>query len=459
MRLLRPQTLLRLFFPFLFHLHITRRQTVDRKTLSRRSFLRLAGGAFGVTALAACAAPTAAPGAPGAPPAAAETVLFWKPPHSEKEADLWKPLLQKFTETNPGITVEHQVVPWGSVDEQFTAAFAGGSPPDLFYLPDEWYPKYVNQDQIANITDRISGWKDNYTSAAWAGATYKGSTWGVPFLGVAQGWLLNMNMFKAKGINPPTNWEEFRAAAKALTDISAGTYGVVTPAGTTNWTVMIPLLAAGGAKLLSDDLTKVTANTEGGQAAIKMLCEDIVWNDKSGTPVGATADQVTSLSLSGKIGMMWTETSSIKAVWRKEAADIELATIPMLKLTDDGTNASWANIGFMFMAEASKGKDAAFKFLEYLATNEIQVEYVQKGVDLLPLKKNIASLPDIDPIVEEMVSWLGEGWGVGTQISIRWREATNSLVQETQAVLSGQKSAADALQAVEDTVNPILDGE
>ena len=429
---------------------------------SRRHFLQSSAALLGVAALAACAPPAAAPSAgsgEAAPAAASEKVLFWKPPHSDKEADLWKPLLQKFMDANPGITVEHQVVPWGSVDEQFTAAFAGGSPPDIFYLPDEWYPKYVNQEQIADISDKIGEWKDNYTSAAWTGATYKGSTWGAPFLGVAQGWVLNMNLFKEKGVGVPTNWEEFRAAAKALTDTTAGTYGIATPAQVTNWVVMVPLLAAGGTKLLSDDLLKVTANTEGGQAAIKALCEDIVWTDQSGTPVGATDDQVRALYLGGKIGMTWAETSSIKAVWRKEAADLELATIPMLKLTDDGTNASWANIGFMFMAEAAKDKEGAFKLLEYLSTDEIQVDYVQKGVDLLPLKNNIAPLPDIDPIVAEMVSWLGEGWGVGTQIGIHWREATNALVQETQAVMSGQKSAADALKAVEDTVNPVLDGE
>jgi ABC-type glycerol-3-phosphate transport system substrate-binding protein len=157
--------------------------------------------------------------------------------------------------------------------------------------------------------------------------------------------------------------------------------------------------------------------------------------------------------------MRWQESSAIKAVWRTEAPDMELATIPMLKLTDDGTNASWANIGFMFMSTQSKDVDAAFKLLEFLSTDDIQVNYVQKGVDLLPLKKNISPLPDIDPIVAEMVSWLDEGWGVGTQISIRWREATNSLVQEGQAVMSGQKTAAQALADVEATVSPILDGE
>lgn len=434
--------------------------------LSRRQFLRgsvAASAAVSMLALAGCPAPSApvgqTSGEAAAPAAAGGQVLFWKPPHSQREAELWEPLLQKFMDDHAGVTVEHQVIPWGSVDEQFTAAFAGGSPPDIFYLPDEWYPKYVSQDQIADLTDHIGEWRENYQDSAWTGATYKGRTWGAPFLGVAQGWVLNMNLFNEKGVAIPTNWEEFRAAAAALTDTSAGIYGIATPAQVTNWVVMVPLLAAGGAKLLGDDLLAVTANTEGGIAAIKALCEDIIWNDQSGTPVGSTDDQKLSLALGGNIGMTWVETSAIKAVWREQAADLELATIPMLKLTDDGTNASWANIGFMFMAAQSIDNPAAFDLLNYLATDEIQVEYVQKGVDLLPLKRGIPSLPDIDPIVEEMVSWLDQGWGVGTQISIRWREATNSLVQETQAVMSGLKTAEQALADVADTVNPILDGE
>ncbi len=130
---------------------------------TRRQFLQrsaILGAAVSLTSLAGCVAPAAPQaGSEGgvAPAAASEEVLFWKPPHSAKEADLWPPLLERFTDANPGITVSHQVVPWDSVDQQFTAAFAGGSPPDIFYLPDEWYPKYVSQDQIADLTDHIGG--------------------------------------------------------------------------------------------------------------------------------------------------------------------------------------------------------------------------------------------------------------------------------------------------------------
>ena len=113
----------------------------------------------------------------------------------------------------------------------------------------------------------------------------------------------------------------------------------------------------------------------------------------------------------------------------------------------------------MFIAQQSAEKDGTFQLVEFLSTDEIQVEYVQKGVDLLPLKKNIAPLADADPLVTEIVSWLGEGWGVGTTISVHWLEANTIMQQEVESIMTGQKSAADALKSAEELINPILDGE
>jgi len=442
-------------------------QMSGKQGVSRRQFLQRSaalGAALSLTALAGCAAPAApqAGGSGGAAAPAAENVevLFWKPPHSEKEAELWQPLLAEFTAEHPEISVEHQVIPWTSVDEQYTTAFAAGEPPDVFYLPDEWYPKYVNQGQIANISDYISGWKDQYTSAGWAGVTYKEGTWGAPFLGVAQGWILNMNLFKERGVSIPTNWQEFRAAAAALTDSSAGIYGAAPfVSGWGSWIIYVPLLATAGAKVLSDDLRSVAFNNEGGIAAFKTLYEEIGWTDKSTTPVGFSDDQNNQLALQGNVGMQWQETHRIKAVWRDQAPDLELATIPMFQLTDAGTPASWANIGFEFIAEQSKENAGAFALLDFLSTDKIQVEYVQKGVDLLPLKLGIEPLPDADPIVVEIVSWLEKGWGVGSQISIRWRESLEILKQEAEAVISGLKGAEQALADAEAAIAPLLDGE
>ena len=440
-------------------------ESTHPRGISRRRFLQIGGGSAATLLAAACApaipaAPAAA--APTSAPVAAapETVVFWKPPHSAKEAELWPPLLKKFSDANEGITVDHQVVPWGNVTEQFTAAFAGGKPPDVFYLPDEWYPKYVGDNQIADLTNKISGWQGDYAEAGWKGATYRGKTWGVPFLGVAQGWVCNMNLLEQNGQSLPTNWKQFREVAKACTDASAATYGIAPMQDSfSSWIHYIPLLANGGATFLNEDLTKFAANTEGGVAAFTALYEEIIAGDKSSTPLGFTKDQFDAAALSGKVGMKFEETSYIKAAWRTKAPDLKLSAIPMLKLTEDGKNGSWANIGFMLISKQATEKVGAFKLIEFLSTDEMQVEYVQKGVDLLPLKKNIVPLADGDPRVSEIVSWLGKGWGVGTTISVRWLETNLIMKQEVEAIMTGQKSAAAALKTAEELINPILDGK
>ncbi len=210
---------------------------------------------------------------------------------------------------------------------------------------------------------------------------------------------------------------------------------------------------------MSDDLNEVTANSPGGVAAWQTALEGIAWEDQSAVPVGFTADQREDLALNGKIGMMWREESDIKSVWRQEAPDIELEVIPLPKVEGtDGQPAVWTNVGFLFVAENSPHKEEAVELLRFLADQKVQEQYVIEGVDLMsPMKGVETPAEEVDPIVEKYLSYLPHG--VGTQISVHWREATEALVQEAQAVMTGQKTAEQALADFEATVEPVLDGE
>jgi len=431
--------------------------------VSRRQFLRCSaalgtsiGGAGLVSALTGCAAPPPAQTQTGTSPMQSTTgsveLTFWKPPHGP-DADLFKPLLDEFTNQNAGYKVTHKVIPWGSVDEQFTAAFAGGNPPDIFYLPDEWYPKYVKQGQIADLSSIAAELQSNYDPNVWVIGAYRGKQYGIPFLGVIHAILLNMTLFESAGLAIPQTWEEIRAAAKALTDPASGTYGIQL----TTWqTFTVPLLAAGGTRLLSDDLTKATANTPGGVAAFETVFEKIGQEDKSSVPLGFTNDQANALALEGKIGMMWREQSGIKAVWRKQKPDIKLDVIPMPKIEGtQGQPSVWTNVGFLFMAEGSKSKEAALGLLKFLASKSVQEEYVIKGVDLMSPMKGVAP-KDVDPVVAKFLSYLP--MGSGTQVSVNWREVTVALQQEAEAIWSGQKTAKQALADFETVIKPVLDG-
>lgn len=437
------------------------KRSVSSEKVSRRQFLKHSarlgvtlGGVGLASALAGCAAPPPAqPGtAPSQPGTAAVELSFWKPPHGP-DADLFKPILDEFAAQNPGYQVNHKVIPWGSVDEQFTAAFAGGNPPDVFYLPDEWYPKYVKQAQIADLSSIAAEFEANYDQNVWVIGAFRGKQYGIPFLGVIHAILLNMTLFESFGLTVPETWDDIRAAAKALTDASKGTYGIQL----STWqTFTVPLLVAGGTQVLSEDLTRVTANTPGGVAAFETVFQEIGKNDQSAVPLGFTDDQANALALEGKVGIMWREQSGIKNIWRKQQPDIKLDVIPMPKVEGtEGKPAVWTNVGFLFVAEGSKRKEDAFKLLRFLSTKSVQEEYVVKGVDLMSPMKGVVP-QDVDPVVAKFLSYLPIG--SGTQVSVNWREASVALKQEAEAIWSGQKTAKQALADFEAMINPILDG-
>ena len=47
--------------------------------------------------------------------------------------------------------IEHTIVPWESADQQYMAAFAGGNPPDIAYLPDQYMAGYADKGQLADV--------------------------------------------------------------------------------------------------------------------------------------------------------------------------------------------------------------------------------------------------------------------------------------------------------------------
>ncbi|MBA3414283.1 MAG: sugar ABC transporter substrate-binding protein [Chloroflexia bacterium] len=430
----------------------------DAVTLSRRRLVA-AGAASGALAMAAAVASDGRRATARTLPAPSQDgvteISFWKPPHGLNDAELFATLFEAFSQEHPNIRVTHNIVPWASVDESFTAAFAGGDPPDVFYLPDEWYPKYAVQGQIADLTPMFGDLQEEYDPNLWAAGTYQDTLYGIPFLAVIHALLLNMSLFEEAGLAAPQTWSDIEEAATTLADTSQGRYGFEIPSET-GWTQLTALLAAGGARVLSEDLTQVAADTPGGVAAWEAALERIAWEDQAATPLSFTIDQRLDLSLRGQIAMMWREQSQV-ATWRAEAPDITLDVMPLPPVDgSDGQPAVWTNSGFLFMAEGSAHKDQAAELIRFLASRRVQEEYVVNGVNLISPMVGI-STDDEDPLVAKYLSLLPQG--VGPEMSVHWADAAQALRQESQAVVTGQKDAAQALADFAAIVEPTLDGE
>lgn len=212
---------------------------MDRKTLSRRSFLRLAGGAIGVTALAACAPPAAAPAAPAAAPAgeaapaapAAETMV-------DSAHPLWVILdidfhdtYNEYTQAELKAYVESKGWPLEFADstgfaagsgetERISAAVQAGDAPDL--VRHTLSPELLHSlDTTQSLSDVVAAIEEVYGPIApflKVGKFIDNEWWAVPYHQRAGGGYYRKDVFEAAGIDLQSirTYDKLREACLAV---------------------------------------------------------------------------------------------------------------------------------------------------------------------------------------------------------------------------------------------------
>ena len=137
--------------------------------------------------------------------------------------------------------------------------------------------------------------------------------------------------------------------------------------------------------------------------------------------------------------------------------DWGIALVPAPEGKPSATNVGGEHI---FMFENAADKQATWKFIQFLTSSEIQLEWDQK-TGFLPVRVSVAENPDY-------VTWINETeprmlpFVQGMQYA-RTRPATpdyfavsDAFSREIQLALLGEVSPAEALQAAETTVNSVL---
>jgi maltose-binding protein MalE len=201
----------------------------QRKTISRREFLRLAAMTAAGTALAGCTTPTPSGPAPTTAPPVEEgvTVTWWfawgnLAPAIEKinASDDFKTFFGKNTLAFEG----------GKNREAILAAIAAGAPPDAGSNYD--YPNLFTRGAAIAVNDFVKGSaivkQDDILEPLWQGSFIGEDMIGVPGIESYLWWGLNYNTDAAQkaGLdadNPPLTWEDALEWHKALTKFdSAG---------------------------------------------------------------------------------------------------------------------------------------------------------------------------------------------------------------------------------------------
>ena len=108
---------------------------------------------------------------------------------------------------------------------QFTQVVAAGQAPDLFVLDNPEVARFAETGVLVdNATSGVDTSKvmPNILASGVTG----GKTYGAPIGSNTLALYYNTELFKAAGLNPPTNWAEIKDDAAKLTDKAKGQYGI-----------------------------------------------------------------------------------------------------------------------------------------------------------------------------------------------------------------------------------------
>ena len=356
----------------------------------------------------------------------------------------------KFNATQPGFKVDARYA--GSSDnalQKVLTAISASNYPDVVYLFGSWAPniarspKLAPADQLAK--DPSFHWDDFYPAERKA-VTVNGRVVGVPALQDDLALVYNKQLFKQVGVAPPTadwTWDDFRNAAKRLTNSSQHRYGwayVADGTEDTVWRFIALLWQAGGDILTPDDKHAAfnsAAGVKAGQLLAQMSAQDhSVYLDQGN-------GKYLELFNAGKIAMLWTGPWDLSSINSNVKYGVEI-------LPKDVTHASIS--GPDMWAVLNRGgnhvKDT-FKFLKWFLSPPVHLDYAIK-TGVLPIRQSETKLPAYQrylkryPAVKLFVDNLNNVTK-SRPASASYPEISKAIGQAVQAILLGKATPKAAL--------------
>ena len=323
-------------------------------------------------------------------------LVFWMQAYGS-DPSIQRAALDKVTadfEEQTGISVEYNIVDWGSASQKLTLACTGGEAPDV---ADIFFTKSLatmSSDEygLMELNDLVEemGGEDTWITAGKDEACVDGDWYGIPWRADTRVLLYNMEDFENAGITEaPTTWDELVEDAQKLTVTDED--GNITHAGLAWYSDMgrydqtwFSMLAQCGGTLMNDEFTEFTLDTEQSKQALAFLSDCINTYNICSNSLDASYDAVTEF-MSGNVSMVFGVTGETKNNILQNAPQMEgkFASAPL----PTATGAENEKNGISFSApigifKTTENADAAKEWVKYFCSEEVQL-YMSQELGLL----------------------------------------------------------------------------
>lgn len=368
--------------------------------------LTAALAAVALTALAACSSdPSNGPSTSvqTLDPDAEVSITWWTGQETDAN-ELLQKLADEYTTDHPNVTIDLSAGADTTDDllQKLQAGFASGDFPDISYAYGSWASVLGQSGRTLDISEQEaaagSGW-DEFPEAARATATVDDKIIGLPAVVDNLGVLYNKELFDEAGVGYPTEdwtWDDFRAAAKALTDPSKNQFGTAYPTDGGEDTVwrFWPHLWQNGGEILDDDGQPAFDSPE-GVAALEYW-RQLAVDDKS-VYLDQTDQKFEPAFYGGHLGMI---ISGPWVLYELKAHDTPYG-VSMLPQTDGSHQTiSGPDLWTLFDHGDEQRAAAAYDFINWLTEPPQDVRW-NLAYGNLPLRESAAKTPEFQQYVAD----------------------------------------------------------
>jgi ABC-type glycerol-3-phosphate transport system substrate-binding protein len=364
--------------------------------------------------------------------------------------------LAKFKELYPDIDVKFTVFPYSEYRDKLLIAAAAGNPPDISVVDQIWNPEFSAADFVIPLDDYVANSesvkRENYFAGAWDSALFKGKLYGIPFdVGV---WALNYynkTFFKDAGLDPekpPITWDEFYEAGQKMTSTDKWGTALWVGQGDAVQCITDALTFSNGGSVLNADFTECVLDQQAAIEAMKYFKKLQEINPPG--EVSRTEEDSFQLFTAGKVGMFWYGEWGQDSV-NARAPEMDWAITNFPKPADGqsiGTFGGWN----MVIYKNAPNKDAAWKFIEYWTSKEVNEKVssltpanIEAAKSFLTNKRKFS-----DVIFQQLTQALYR------PIFPKYPDLAEIQRNATTAILTGTSDVDSALKTATEEINALL---
>jgi multiple sugar transport system substrate-binding protein len=376
-------------------------------------------------------------------------VTWWTPNFNETRA---RELVEKFQTANPGITIKLEVTTTDGLPQRILTALQSGSAPDIIDVQHAWVNGYAQNNLVVPLDDVLTD-REDYVPAALDYVTWNDQLWAIPYRIETHAIIYNKADFVAAGLDPaspPQTWEEFTAAAQAMTKDGKSGFAI-TGGGEVGNTIFrsLPFIWMAGGGIISDDGTQVLVNSPETVRAVQFYT-DFFKNGISPTSTlenDGTANR--RLFIAETVSMYQSGQFDVNSI-RQENPNIDIGVMTIPHPEGAETAAILGGWSLVIPTDA-KNPEEAKTFISFLSEAENQAILT----DTFPARVSAMDAERFnDPILSVFKEMLPHGRPV--PVHPNWVQITQAYFDGIQRILLGDEDVQTAMDGAASEIEALL---